>query len=60
MPEYAGPPVRKEVEEYLLSCEYLLSPAVAPHSPPFTPEELAIVNYYSGEIAKLADQLAKI
>jgi hypothetical protein len=36
------------------------SAAVAPQSPAFTPEELAIVNYYSGELAKLADQLTKI
>jgi hypothetical protein len=54
------PPLRQEVQNYLRSCEHLLSVSAMPHHPPFTTDELQIVNYYAAEVAKMVGQLAKI
>lgn len=43
---------RREIQDYLRSCEHLLAAAVT--SPqPFTKEELAMVGYYAAEIQKI-------
>ena len=60
MSESSLPPLRQEVQNYLRSCEHLLAVPVTPHNPPFTTDELKIVNYYVGEVAKMVGQLAKI
>ena len=53
-------PLRQDVQNYLRSCEHLLSAAVTPHNPPFSQDELQIVNYYVGEVAKMVGQPAKV
>jgi hypothetical protein len=53
------PTFRKEVQNYLRSSEHLWSVAAADH-PPFTAEELQIVNYYAAEVAQMVGQLAKV
>lgn len=60
MSESALPRFRHEVQNYLRSCEHLLSVPAAPHNPPFTPDELHIINYYAAEIAKMVGQLEKV
>ena len=60
MSESLHPYFCKEVQTYLRSCEHLLSIAVASPNPPFSPDELQIVNYYAAEMAKMVDQLAKV
>jgi hypothetical protein len=42
---------RREVQDYLRSCEHLLAAASAP--PPLTQEELAMVQYYVAEVQKI-------
>jgi len=54
------PILRIEVQNYLRSCEHLLSVPAAPHNPPFTTDELRIVNYYVAEVAKMVGQLTKV
>ena len=54
------PSLRVEVQNYLRSCEHLLSVAAAPPYPPFTPDELLIVNYYVAEMGKMVGQQAKV
>ena len=49
--------LRQEVQNYLRSCEHLLSVPAASHDPQFTEDELQIVNYYAAEVAKMANQL---
>lgn len=61
MSESHTSPLRKEVQDHLRSCEHLLSMGANTHNPPqFSANELAIVNYYSGELAKIVGQLAKM
>jgi hypothetical protein len=59
MSDVGMPPLRKEVQNYLRSCEHLLSIAATPTNPSFTREELQIMNYYVGELARMVGQLAK-
>ena len=49
----AFPSMRKEVQDYLRSAEHLLAAAVTPNAPPFSEEELELVEYYAMEISKL-------
>jgi hypothetical protein len=42
---------RKEVQEYLRSCEHLL--AAATSFPPLSEEELPMVQYYAAEVQKI-------
>jgi hypothetical protein len=42
---------RQEVQDYLRSCEHLLSAATTP--PSLTEEELAMIGYYVAELQKL-------
>ena len=42
---------RREIQDYLRSCEHLLAAAIT--STPFTQEELAMVGYYAAEIQKI-------
>ena len=42
---------RREIQDYLRSCEHLL--AAATSSPPFTQEKLAMVGYYAAEVQKI-------
>lgn len=61
MPGFSSfPSFRPEVQDYLRSCEHLLSVPVAPHNPPFTEEELLVVNYYAAEVTKMLGQLAEV
>jgi hypothetical protein len=60
MPGCSVPPLRQEVQNYLRSCEHLLSVPAATHNPPFSPEELRIMDYYAAEVTKLVSQLAKV
>lgn len=60
MSEASFPSLRREVHDYLRSCEHLLSVTVAPHNPPFSPDKLQIVNYYVAEVANPIGQLAKV
>ena len=54
-------PLCKEVQDYLRSCEHLLSiGANTLNPPPFSTNELEVVNYYTGELAKMVGQLAKV
>ena len=45
--------LRKEVKEYIRSCEHLLSDATLPTAAPFSPEECGSIEYYSAEVSKL-------
>ena len=45
--------LRKDVKEYIRSCEYLLSIASVPNSPPFSREEHRLIEFYTDELAKL-------
>ena len=54
------PTFRKEVLNYLQSCEHLLAVPVAPYYPPFTQDELQMVDYYAKEVAQMLAQLAKV
>lgn len=60
MSGFSVPPLRQEVQNYLRSCEHLLSVPAVPHNPPFSPEELQIMNYYTAEVAKMVGQLAEV
>ena len=42
---------RKEVQEYLRSCEHLLAAAISP--PALSEEELSMVKYYAAEVQKI-------
>jgi hypothetical protein len=42
---------RREIQEYLRSCEHLLAAASTP--PPFTEEERSMVRYYVAEVQKI-------
>ena len=59
MPESPLPHFRQEVQNYLRSCEHLLSVRAAPHNPPFSPEELQRMEYYAAEVDKMLDQVTK-
>jgi hypothetical protein len=60
MSESPLPTLRKEVEDYLRSCEHLISVPVASHQPPFSPDELAMLKYYAAEVVKMLGQLTKV
>ena len=60
MPGAVFPSLRSEVQNYLRSCEHLLSVPAAPNNPPFTSDELQIVNYYAAEVAKMVGQQAEV
>jgi hypothetical protein len=49
----------KEVQDYLRCCEHLLAAAIAPNTPPFSREELVMLEYYADEVAKIVAVLAK-
>jgi hypothetical protein len=44
---------RKDVENYVRSCEYLISVASVPNSPPFSKEEHRLLERYTEQMAKL-------
>ena len=44
---------RKDVQAYIRACEYLISVASIQDSPPFTDEELQVLEYYAEELAKV-------
>jgi hypothetical protein len=60
MPDSPFPSLRQEIQNYLRSCEHLLSIPAASHNPPFTSEELQIMNYYGAEMAKMVGHIAKM
>jgi hypothetical protein len=45
--------LRKEVKEYIRSCEHLLSDAALPTAAPFSSEECGSIEYYTAEVSKL-------
>ena len=45
--------LRKEVKEYIRSCEHLLSDAALSPAVPFSPEECGSIEYYTAEVTKL-------
>jgi hypothetical protein len=57
MSEPVIPPYRTEVQNYLLSCENLLFIGANTYKPPFSADELDIVKYYAGELAKMVSKL---
>jgi hypothetical protein len=59
MSEFPLPHFRKEVQNYLRSCEHLISVPAAPHNPPFTPAELQIMEYDAAEVVKMLGQVTK-
>ena len=54
------PPLRPEVQNFLRSCEHLLSVPAVPHNPPFSPNELLMMNHYAAEVTKMVGELAKL
>lgn len=60
MSESPLPHFRKEVQNYLRSCEHLISVPAAPQNPPFTPDELQIMEYYAAEVVKMLGQVTKV
>ena len=42
---------RREVQDFLRSCEHLLAAAASP--PSFTEEELGMIGYYTAQLQKL-------
>jgi hypothetical protein len=45
--------LRKEVKDYVRSCEHLLSDAALPAAVPFSAEECGSIEYYTTEVTKL-------
>jgi hypothetical protein len=45
--------LRKEVKEYIRSCEHLLSDAALSTTVPFSQEECGSIEYYTAEVSKL-------
>lgn len=45
--------LRKEVKEYIRSCEHLLSDAAISATVPFSQEECGSIEYYTAEVMKL-------
>jgi hypothetical protein len=45
--------LRKEVKEYIRSCEHLLSDATLSTTVPLSPEECGSIEYYTAEVTKL-------
>lgn len=60
MSESLRPYFCKKVQTYLRSCEHLLSIAAVCQDPPFSPDELLVVNHYTAEVPKMVEQLAKV
>jgi len=50
---------RKDVQAYIRACEYLISVASVQDSPPFTEEELQVLEYYAEELAKVLRPLTQ-
>ena len=46
------PSIRKEVQDYLNSCEHLLAAATTPRAPRLSKHELELLEYYASEISK--------
>jgi hypothetical protein len=46
------PSIRKEVQDYVNSCEHLLAAATMPTTPSFSKQELELLDYYAAEIAE--------
>jgi hypothetical protein len=51
--------MRHEVQDFLRSCERLLAAALVPDHPPFSPDELDMVEFYAVEISKMHAVLSK-
>ena len=45
--------IRKEIQDYLQCCQYLLSTASMPKAPGLSEDEEGIVEYYAVELSKL-------
>jgi hypothetical protein len=45
--------LRKEVKDYVRSCEHLLADSALSPAVPFSPEECGIMEYYTAEVMKL-------
>jgi hypothetical protein len=53
MSDSAYPSMRREIQDYLRSCERLLAAALQPNHAAFSKDELDMVAYYGDEIAKM-------
>lgn len=53
MSNSAYPPMRREVQDYLRSCECLLAAVLQPNHLAFSKDELDMVAYYGSEVAKV-------
>ena len=55
MSQYGSPLLSysAEVQDYLRACERLLAAAAVRHKPPFSEEELQLVEYYINEVARM-------
>ncbi len=60
MPVSSPSPFSKEVQRYARGCEHLLSAAVMNNTPPFTLDELEMLNYYSKEVTAMLVVLARM
>jgi len=51
---------RYEVQNYIRSCEHLLSIDATPYNPPLTIDELQMVEYYVEEVAQMVSRQVRI
>lgn len=56
---FPQPFFRKDVQAYIRGCEYLISVASTQDSPPFTEDELQVIEYYADELAKVLRPLTQ-
>lgn len=47
--------LRKEIRDYLRTCEYLIAAAHTTHDPQFSMEERQIMEFYVKEVSKVLD-----
>jgi hypothetical protein len=52
-------PLRQEITDYSRSCEHLIFAASSPDAVPFTQDEIDWITYYTAEMTKLVDLLAR-
>ena len=53
-------PLRKEVRDFHLACEYLISASRTKDDPQFSREEREIIEFYVLEVSKVLDQMPQV